>query len=173
MGGTPHKNHIPFPYCIVSMCKGTPQLTINDTGPYGNNLCTSQKWTYLHSLGYALFTPCLVYVSHKFKRCGAGQLCALGRGWILKVNHIPRARLDRLDDIQLRESSLRRVRHACIVENSTQVIPRGRIVRRKRNLLPDKAIKGMTWMDGIRGHRHGGRAKLCQQPTLVHGRLGA
>ena len=115
-------------------------------GLYGNKRqAASQKMTYPHSLGYALFPLCLVYVGHEFKRCRARQLCALGRGWIVEVDYIVvGARLDRVDDIQLRESSLRRVRHARVVEDSTQVIPRGGVVRRKRNLLLDEAVTGMT-----------------------------
>jgi len=99
--------------------------------------------TYPHSLGYALFPLCLVYVGHKFKRCRAGQLCALGRGWIVEIDYIVGGvRLDRVDDVQLRESGLRRVRHARMVEDSTQVIPRGGVVRRERNLLLGEALTG-------------------------------
>jgi len=100
--------------------------------------------TYLHSLSQALFTLCLVYVGHEFKRRRARQLCALGRGWILEVEHIVGARLDRIDDIQFRESSLRRVRNVRMIEDTTQVIPRGGVVRRKRNPFLDEALTGMT-----------------------------
>jgi len=123
----------------------------------------SQKTTYPHSLGYALFPLCLVYVGHKFKRCRAGQLCALGRGWIVEIDYIVvGARLDRVDDVQLRESSLRRVRQARMVEDSTQVIPRGGVVRRERNLLLGEALTGDD-VCGIRGQSHGGK-RNCQRP---------
>jgi hypothetical protein len=125
----------------------------------------SQKVTYLHSPGYALFTPCLVYVRHEFKCRRARQLCAPGRGWILEVEHVVDTSLDRVDNIQLRESGLRRVGDVRMVQDSTQVIPRGCIVRRKRNLLFGKALK---WNDVVRdnqGHRHGGRAN-CQRPLF-------
>lgn len=104
----------------------------------------SQKVSHLHSLGYALFTLCLVYVGHEFKRCRTRQLCALRRGWILEIEHILVPCLDRVDDIQPRKSSLRRVRHARMVEDSTQVVPRGGVVRRKRNPFLDEALTGMT-----------------------------
>jgi hypothetical protein len=106
------------------------------------NVGVSQEVTYLHSLGYALFTPCLVYVRHEFECRRARQLCAPGRGWILEVKHVVDTSLDRVDNIQLRESGLRCVGYACMVQDSTQVIPRGCIVRRKRNLLFGKALKG-------------------------------
>ena len=79
MGGTPLYEHVPFPNRIVCVCEQTPQLSKVGMGLYGRQCqAASQKVTYLHSLGYALFALCLVYVGHEFKRCRAGQLCALG-----------------------------------------------------------------------------------------------
>ena len=119
--------------------------------------------TYPHSLGYALFPLCLVYVGHKFKRCRAGQLCALGRGWIVEINYIvDGVCLDRVDDVQLRESGMRRVRHARMVEDSTQVIPRGGVVRRERNLLVGEALTGDA-VCGVEGQSLGSK-RNCQRP---------
>jgi hypothetical protein len=99
-----------------------------------------------------------MYVGHEFKRRRARQLCALGRGWILEVEHIVSACLDRVDDIQLSKSSLRRVRDTRVIEDSTQVIPRGGVVRRKCDPFLDEALTG------IRGQSHGGNI-IVSVPT--------